>query len=400
MNLSTVITFLSIVFLSTVSLLFSGCASESSAPDNPGTISGQFSGVSESTPILLRSFKNGALVKVGGTETDSNGNFSFTPDSPLKKGYHQLILDKRWPVVLITDSTEAPIVTATIPDETGYLSDAEIKGSPTSELLATFYIRLMPLQDSLLIVQKSLQLLSGDAQVAATKSLKTIIAGLDKLSLDFIKQNPESPATLAALENLDPKKNGAAYKAVIKSLSKTFADSHYYAMLKGKYDASISSRTIPNQSPPAKKQTRKNGQFGVGDEALDIVMEDPDGNIRKLSDLRGKVVLIDFWSSWCGPCRRENPNVVRAYNEFNSKGFEVFSVSLDSNKDKWLKAIEKDGLIWPNHVCDLKGWQNVASRAYGISSIPHTVLVGRDGIIVKTHLRGRALDLELEKLLD
>jgi len=130
------------------------------------------------------------------------------------------------------------------------------------------------------------------------------------------------------------------------------------------------------------------------------VMEDPDGNIRKLSDLRGKVVLIDFWSSWCGPCRRENPNVVRAYNEFNSKGFEVFSVSLDSNKDKWLKAIEKDGLIWPNHVCDLKGWQNVASRAYGISSIPHTVLVGRDGIIVKTHLRGRALDLELEKLLD
>ncbi|PCJ81115.1 MAG: hypothetical protein COA49_06895 [Bacteroidetes bacterium] len=258
----------------------------------------------------------------------------------------------------------------------------------------------MPMQDDLLVAQKSIQSLSGDAQAATTKKMKLLIESLDKLSIDFIKQHPNSPATLAALENLDPKKNGAAYKAVIKSLSKTFSDSHYYTMLKGKYDTSISNRTIPNQPPPPKKQTRKNGQFGVGDVALEIEMADPDGNVRKLSDLRGKVVLIDFWASWCGPCRRENPNVVLAYNKYNSKGFEVFSVSLDSNKDKWLKAIKQDGLVWPNHVSDLKGWQNAASRAYGISSIPHTILIGRDGKIIKTHLRGRVLDLELEKLFD
>ena len=160
------------------------------------------------------------------------------------------------------------------------------------------------------------------------------------------------------------------------------------------------ARTIPKQPAPTKKTNRKSGPFGAGDEALDIVMADPDGNIRKLSDLRGKVVLLDFWASWCGPCRRENPAVVKAYEKYNSQGFEVFSVSLDSNADKWKNAIEKDGLVWPNHVCDLQGWKNAASREYGISSIPHALLVGPDGIIIRTHLRGPALEEELEKLFN
>jgi peroxiredoxin len=227
-----------------------------------------------------------------------------------------------------------------------------------------------------------------------------IIGNLDKTSLDFIKNNEGHPATLSALENLNPEKHSAAYKAVLQSLSKSFNNSHYYAMLKQKYDASTTARTLPNQPPPAKKSNRKNGQFAAGDEALDIVMADPDGNIRKLSDLRGKVVLLDFWASWCGPCRRENPTLVRAYEKYKSQGFEIFSVSLDSNADKWKKAIEKDGLVWPNHVCDMQGWRNAASRAYGISSIPHTMLVDRDGIIIRTHLRGPAVETELEKLFD
>ena len=121
-------------------------------------------------------------------------------------------------------------------------------------------------------------------------------------------------------------------------------------------------------------------------------MNDPDGREIRLSDLRGKVVLLDFWASWCGPCRRENPNVVRAYQKYNGAGFEVFSVSLDSDINRWKKAIEQDQLSWPYHVSDLAGWRNAASREYGISSIPHTMLIDRDGKVLATHLRGGALE--------
>lgn len=135
-----------------------------------------------------------------------------------------------------------------------------------------------------------------------------------------------------------------------------------------------------------------------GMEAPDIVMTDRDGNTRKLSDLRGKVVLIDFWASWCRPCRMENPNVVRLYRRYLSKGFDIFSVSLDNNRDAWLKAIEDDHLTWSNHVSDLRGWSSAAGRLYGIQSIPATVLVGRDGKILARNLRGEELENKLKEI--
>ena len=378
-----------------------GCSDTgNNLPDNAGTISGNLTGLDAGAKVIIRSFKNGSLVQVAEGETTDNGNFFITPEPPLQKGFHQVIINKRWPVVLITDSSEATIITANIPIENGYLLDANIEGSQESNLIAMYYAQIMPLQDSLIQIQTALRTLANEDKSTATKKLKLMISELDRTSLNFIKNNEGHPATLAALENLKPDTHAAAYKSVLKSLSTSFNNSHYYAMLKQKYDASTTARTLPNQPPPAKKSNRKNGQYAAGDEALDIVMADPEGNVRKLSDLRGKVVLLDFWASWCGPCRRENPAVVKAYEKYNSQGFEVFSVSLDSNADKWKKAIEKDGLVWPYHVCDLQGWKNAASRAYGISSIPHALLVGRDGVIIKTHLRGQALEAELEKLFD
>ena len=390
---------LSILFLTMAAGILSvGCADfGNNVPENAGTISGNLTGVDVGASVILRSFKNGSLVKVAEGKTTENGDFFVTPEIPLERGYHQVIINKSWPVVLITDSTEAPNIQATIPAESRYLYGARIEGSKESSLLAEYYAVIMPLQDSLVEAQTALRSLSIEQKTEANKALKMLIAELDKTSLTFIKENEGHPATLAALEQLNIEKHSAAYKSVLKSLATSFSDSDYYVMLKKKYDASTTARTIPNQPPP-KKSNRKNGQYAAGDEALDIVMADPEGNIRKLSDLRGKVVLLDFWASWCGPCRRENPAVVKAYEKYNSQGFEVFSVSLDSNADKWKKAIEKDGLVWPNHVCDLQGWKNAASREYGISSIPHALLVGRDGVIIETHLRGRALETELEKL--
>lgn len=137
--------------------------------------------------------------------------------------------------------------------------------------------------------------------------------------------------------------------------------------------------------------------FIAGNLAPDFTQETPEGEPLSLSDLRGKVVLVDFWASWCGPCRRENPNVVRMYEKYNEKGFEILGVSLDKDRSRWLQAIEQDGLEWL-HVSDLKGWQNEVAQAYRVSSIPQTVLLDEEGRIIARNLRGAALERKLEEI--
>ena len=146
------------------------------------------------------------------------------------------------------------------------------------------------------------------------------------------------------------------------------------------------------------QETMKGMQsFLVGGEAPDFASVTPEGQDLKLSDLRGKVVLIDFWASWCGPCRRENPNVVRLYNKYKGRGFEILGVSLDKEREKWLAAIEQDGLTW-KHVSDLKGWSNEVADQYSVRSIPHTILLDAEGRILARGLRGPALEEKLAEL--
>jgi thiol-disulfide isomerase/thioredoxin len=146
------------------------------------------------------------------------------------------------------------------------------------------------------------------------------------------------------------------------------------------------------------QQVNVERKTAIGALAPDIALMDPEGNIRKLSSLKGKIVLIDFWASWCGPCRKENPNVVAVYQKYHDKGFEIYSVSLDKDRESWLKAIAKDNLLWPDHVSDLKYWKSEGAAAYGVTSIPYTVLIDKKGKIVAKKLRGEELENKIKEL--
>ncbi|WP_448633938.1 peroxiredoxin family protein [Pedobacter panaciterrae] len=141
-----------------------------------------------------------------------------------------------------------------------------------------------------------------------------------------------------------------------------------------------------------------NAKTAVGQPAPLFSMADSDGKMISLTDFKGKYVLIDFWASWCGPCRKENPNVVSAYRKYHDKGFEILGVSLDTKKDAWLSAIKADDLTW-NHVSDLKGWANAAAAVYGVKSVPASFLIGPDGKVVAKDLRGEELHKKLESIL-
>ena len=139
--------------------------------------------------------------------------------------------------------------------------------------------------------------------------------------------------------------------------------------------------------------------LSVGAIPPEIELPTPEGDMFKLSDLRGKIVLLDFWASWCKPCRAENPNVVRVYNKYKNQGFDILSVSLDRTREPWLQAIEKDQMTW-NHVSDLKYWQSEAAKTYRVSSIPATFLLDKDGKILAKNLRGPALEAKLKEVLE
>jgi len=201
----------------------------------------------------------------------------------------------------------------------------------------------------------------------------------------FVQANQNSAALYAIQSIIDPNVDFEGYENITKQLMAGFSESptvqaEYSNMEKMKADLTAKDPLAPGKMAP------------------DFTEALPDGEMLSLSDLQGKVVLLDFWASWCGPCRRENPNVVALYEKYKDKGFTVMSVSLDKDKDKWLKAIENDNLTWPNHVSDLKFWQSKAAKLYGVSGIPFTVLIDQEGKIIRTKLRGPQLEEELSRI--
>jgi peroxiredoxin len=160
-------------------------------------------------------------------------------------------------------------------------------------------------------------------------------------------------------------------------------------------DVSVSNSIYINEIKDRIKDLEKTKK---GNKIQAFSLPDADGKEISIKDFEGKYVLIDFWASWCGPCRRENPNVVAAYEKYNDKNFTILGVSLDNNKEKWLAAIEKDGLTW-SHISDLKGWDNAVAKDFGVRGIPFSILIDPNGVVLEKNLRGEALQEFLEKTL-
>jgi thiol-disulfide isomerase/thioredoxin len=198
-----------------------------------------------------------------------------------------------------------------------------------------------------------------------------------ELIRNFIKNNSSSLACLVFIDNLEMDNEFSIYDQMDKGLYPKFGKNLFVKDFHTKVEA---------------ERVTSEGSI-----APEISLADSTGKIIKLSTLRGKVVLIDFWASWCGPCRKDNPHNVELYKKYNSKGFEIYGVSLDRDREKWLEAIKKDGLTW-THVSDLQYWKSEGAKTYGINAIPATVLLDRDGKIIAKKLRGPSLDEKLKEI--
>lgn len=357
--------------------------------DNNFSISGLIEHAARKN-LYLEAMTQRGVVNIAKTELDEYGKFKLEGNVP-GLGIYQLRLG---------DQGEELIVLTLMPDDNitlnasleSFVSAPKLSGASWTKAMTDY----TPVFSKFHAEQEELQKLKGTiSDEELTKRFIAIKKPVDDFSRKVMNEEPSNPYNIVLSSALTPQMGFEDWDpenlTVLKKVAVAFQQ---------EYPGAQMAQAMSQQTAQVEMMynQHKGNNAAPGKMAPEITLPRPNGEMLSLSSLKGKYVLVDFWASWCGPCRRENPNVIKLYNQYKDKGFTVFSVSLDENKDAWLGAIAADGLVWPNHVSDLQRWNSSIVQAYQIQGIPHTVLVDPTGKIMDVGLRGTQLEQKLNEI--
>lgn len=359
------------IFISTILIIFMSCG-------QGNVIKGKFENAPDLTVDLERIGLDNTSTALDKQQMES-GSFSFELKEPPQAGLYRIKMGQQ-NLIFVLDGTECKVEFSGNYNELAN-GKAEVKGSPASEEVFEAIKKLT-------------------ASTPALEDIKNVTSTI---------KNPLA-AGLVAVQMLGFRPEFlSVHKPLLNNMKEQYPSSEFTKTYEG-FLVQLEQMVSAQEASESIK---------IGMEAPDISLPSPNGKVYSLSSLKGKVVLLDFWASWCGPCRRANPHVVEMYNKYKSKGFTVFSVSLDGvdtrtkaqlgsesqisefidkSKDAWVAAIQKDKLSWDTHVSDLKKWESAPAKQYGVQAIPKTFLIGKDGNIVAVNPRDNLEDEILKAL--
>lgn len=360
--------------LGSAAALLAGCQGNKTATNgNAYTIEGK---LQNATPGQIYLFELGEQQFIARDTADisQDGTFSFQGEV-AEPTLYRLGLDQQNGMMMVLENKNIKVEA----DARDLNSTAKFENSEDSELFQRLNKMVAESRQKEMALSEQFNRAMSEGKTEEAEGYRQQYLGLQKEIKSFIAKHPQSVVSAFGTLSL-----------VNPQLDFTFADSmltlYTQHMPESKYTKALNERLSSMRTT------------ALGSVAPDFTLPTPEGGQMALSELRGKYVLIDFWASWCAPCRKENPNVVKMYNKYKDKGFEIFGVSLDQSREKWLKAIADDKLTWPQ-VSDLKGWESSAAQLYQVDAIPQTILLDKEGKIIAKGLRGEELEAKIASLV-
>jgi peroxiredoxin len=357
------------------------------------TIEGTVKNFPTAKTVMIEKLGLKAITAVDSAVIGEKGDFKM--EGVSEKGFYRMKLDEKTFWLFLLEPTKFNVQIDMTKSEDAF----KITGSEENDEFQKAFKGLTAIQQELQMAQYTYMYMqqsgaSQDSLSAIGAQLEVGAKKMENICKDGAKTAKSPLVAMFYVTNLPLQNYAKENLEILKRLEKEIPTSSYTKDFRATYTQ------YEEQMKDAAQGPVKQEPVTVGSLAPEIALNTPEGKTIALSSLRGKVVLIDFWASWCGPCRNEMPNVVQAYNKFKNKGFTVYSVSLDKDGEAWKKSIKALGMPWENQVSDLKFWNCEAAVRYGVNGIPATFLVDKQGTIIATNLRGAALESKLAEVLN